>query len=76
MAPKIFPQSYTIHSVVDLKSLPLVYILAGDKKGDTYSYVLNVMKFFFDQHCPVDSGSVMIDFERPVMNAFRYSLPG
>ncbi|KAL5264936.1 hypothetical protein ACHWQZ_G005882 [Mnemiopsis leidyi] len=50
--------------------------LAGDKKGDTYSSVLNVMKFFFDQHCPVDSGSVMIDFERAVMNAFRDSLPG
>ncbi|KAL5248999.1 hypothetical protein ACHWQZ_G018006 [Mnemiopsis leidyi] len=40
--PKIFPQSYTIHSVVDSKCLPLIYILAGDK-GDTYSYVLNVM---------------------------------
>jgi len=42
VAPKIFPQSYTIHSVVDSKCLPLIYILAGDK-GDTYSYVLNVM---------------------------------
>ncbi|KAL5262662.1 hypothetical protein ACHWQZ_G008159 [Mnemiopsis leidyi] len=36
VAPKIFPQSYTIHSVVDSKCLPLIYILAGDKKGDTY----------------------------------------
>ena len=54
VAPKIFPQSYTIHPVVDLKCLPLIYILAGDKKGDTYSYVLNIMKYFFDQHCPVD----------------------
>ena len=39
-------------------------------------YVLNIMKYFFDQHCPVDTGSVMIDFERAVMNAFRNSLPG
>ena len=46
---KIFPQSYTIHSVVDLKCLPLIYILAVDKKGDTNNYVLNVMKFFLDQ---------------------------
>ena len=76
VAPKIFPQSYTIHAVVDLKCLPLIYVLAGDKKGDTYSYVLNIMKYFFDQHCPVDTGSVMIDFERAVMNAFRDSLPG
>ena len=44
--------------------------LLGDKKGDTYSYVLNIMKYFFDQHCPVDTGSVMIDFERAVMNAY------
>ena len=27
VAPKIFPQSYTIHSVVDNKCVPLVYIL-------------------------------------------------
>ena len=38
VAPKIFPQSYTIHAVVDLKCLPLIYILAGDKKGDTVMF--------------------------------------
>ena len=76
VAPKIFPQSYTIHAVVDLKCVPLIYILAGDKKGDTYSHILNVMKYYFDQHCPVDTGTVMIDFEKAVMNAFRDSLPG
>ena len=48
VAPKIFSQSYTIHAVVDLKCLPLIYVLAGDKKGDTHSYVLNIMKYFYD----------------------------
>ena len=31
-------QSYTIHSVVDNKCVPLVYILSGDKKGDTQNH--------------------------------------
>ena len=69
VAPKIFPQSYTIHSVIENKCLPLVYILTGDKKGDTYSYVLSVIKYFFDQNCPTDTGTVLIDFEKAVMNS-------
>ena len=74
LAPKIFPQSYTIHSKIENKCLPLVYILTGDKKGDTYSYVLSVIKYFFDQNCP--TGTVLIDFEKAVMNSFRDILPG
>ena len=31
VSPRIFPQSYTIHSVVDNKCVPLVYILSGDR---------------------------------------------
>ena len=76
VSPRIFPQSYTIHSVVDNKCVPLVYILSGDKKGDTYEFVLNVIKHYFDQHCPVDTGTILIDFEKAVMNAFSNSLPG
>ena len=76
VAPKIFPQSYTIHSKIENKCLPLVYILTGDKKGDTYSYVLSVIKYFFDQNCPTDTGTVLIDFEKAVMNSFRDILPG
>jgi len=26
----------------------MVYILTGDKKGDTYEYIFNVIKFYFD----------------------------
>ena len=76
VAPKIFPQSYTIHSVVDNKCVPLVYILSGDKKGDTYEYIFNVIKYYFDQHCPVDTGTIFVDFEKAVMNAVLKSLPG
>ena len=76
VAPKIFPQSYTIHSVVDNKCVPLVYILSGDKKGDTYEYIFNVIKYYFDQHCPVDTGTILVDFEKAVMNAVLKSLPG
>ena len=48
IAPKIFSQSYTIHAVIDYKCVPLVYILSGDKKGDTYAHVLNVIKYYFE----------------------------
>ena len=61
---------------MDNKCVPLVYILSGDKKGDTYEFVLNVIKHYFDQHCPVDTGTILIDFEKAVMNAFSNSLPG
>ena len=62
--------------MIENKCLPLVYILTGDKKGDTYSYVLSVIKYFFDQNCPTDTGTVLIDFEKAVMNSFRDILPG
>ena len=32
VAPKIFPQSYMIHAVVDLKCMPSIHVLAGDKR--------------------------------------------
>ena len=76
VAPRIFAQSYTIHAVIDRKCLPMIYILSGDKKGDTYEFIFDVIKYYFDQHCPIDNGSVLIDFEKAVMNAFENSFPG
>ena len=37
---------------------------------------MNVIKFYFDQHCPGDIGTILVDFEKAVMNAFLKSLPG
>ena len=54
----------------------MIYILTGDKKGNTYEYIFNVIKFYFDQNCPIDTGTIMIDFEKAVMNAIQNSLPG
>ena len=47
----------------------MIYILTGDKKEDTYQYIFNVVKFYFDQNCPVETGTIMIDFEKALMNA-------
>ena len=47
VAPRIFAQSYTIHAVIDRKCLPMIYILSGDKKGDTYEYIFDVIKYYF-----------------------------
>ena len=76
VAPKLFSQSYTIHSVIDNQCIPMVYILTGDMKCDTYMHILNVIRYFFDKQCPVDHGTVLIDFEKAVMNAFLATLPG
>ena len=38
-----------------------------DKKGDTYEYIFYVIKFYFDQNFPVDTSTIMIDFEKAVM---------
>ena len=63
--------------MIDLnKCLPLVYVLSADKRTNTYVYVLNVIKYYFDQYCPVDRETVVIEFEKAVMNAFEVSLPG
>ena len=43
VAPRIFAQSYTIHAVIDRKCLPMIYILSGDKKGDTYEFIFDVI---------------------------------
>ena len=46
VSPRIFPQSYTIHSVVDNKCVPLVYILSGDKLLINYLPGLPGLLFF------------------------------
>ena len=43
------------------KCSPMIYILSGDKKGDTYAFIFDVIKYKFDQHCPIDNGSVLIE---------------
>ena len=40
------------------------------------TFYVDVIKYYFDQHCPIDNGSVLIDFEKAVMNAFENSFPG
>ena len=64
VSPKIFPQSYTIHSVVDNKCVPLVYILSGGKqeRGHLW-FVLDVIKHYFYQHCQVDTGTIFSKFD-------------
>ena len=72
VCPKIFAQSYSIHSV-DNKCVPLMYIL----KGDTYSHMLEVIKYFAEEKLgiTIQHGSVLIDFEKAAMNAFKDVLP-
>ena len=59
--------------------MPLVYALTGDMKGDTYSHVIGVIKYFVEVKLklgPMNYGSVLIDFEKAAMNAFEDVLPG
>ena len=78
VCPKIFAQSYTIHSVIGGKCVPLLYALTGDQKCPTYCHILEVLKYFVEEKMGLvmPTGSVLVDFEKAVMNAFKSVLPG
>ena len=76
VAPKLFTQSYSIHSIIDGKCVPLVFALLEDKKETTYTYLLKLLKLYFDNFVNISEGTVMIDFELAVSKSFKIVFPG
>ena len=64
-------QSYSIHSVIDGKCIPLVFALLCNKDESTYTFLLQQV----NQHIQIAAGSVMLDFEKATMNAFSTVMP-
>lgn len=71
-APQLFSQIYTIHAVRYHNVLPTVFILMANKTQTSYVRALTALKNLNSQLAPV---SIMTDFEKAAMNAFRKVFP-
>ncbi|XP_034944394.1 uncharacterized protein [Chelonus insularis] len=71
--PNIFSQLYTIHGYMSSKSVPLVYLLAPNKSKNMYINFLKVLRRSLPKYSP---SRIMVDFERPFMDAIKETYPG
>ena len=65
-------QVFTIHALLDLRALQMVYILLADKTEASYFRVLDNLKNLQPALNPV---SIMSDFEKANQNAFERAFP-
>src|ERR1700761_3338239 len=65
-------QVFTIHALLDLRALPMVYVLLADKTEASYFRVLDNLKNLQPALNPV---SIMSDFEKANQNAFERAFP-
>ena len=75
-APGLFYHLYTIHGMFRNEIVPLAYVLLPDKREETYSRLLGIIKaactvqgIFFNPE------QAMLDFEKAAINAFRQNFP-
>jgi hypothetical protein len=71
-APKHFAQLFTIHFLKNFKAFPAVFGLLPNKKQETYVKLLEVLKAKIPHLKPT---SIMTDFEKASMNAFKLVFP-
>jgi len=74
ISPLIFSQSYSIHSIIDGKFIPLVFALLSNKDESTYTFLLQQIKQALPE-LQTSAGSVMLDFEKATMKAFNTVMP-
>ncbi|XP_035231949.1 uncharacterized protein LOC118203773 [Stegodyphus dumicola] len=70
--PPLFSQIYTIHGVKYDNVIPSVYVLMPNKREETYNRVFTVIKSLKPNLQPK---TVMTDFEKAAINAFKNSFP-
>ena len=70
--PRIFLQLYTIHALVNDRSVPLIYALLPDKSQTTYSNLLEQLKSLKHDLAPK---TIMIDFEKAMINSLQLAFP-
>ena len=66
--PRIFLQLYTIHALVNDRSVPLIYALLPDKSQTTHSNLLQQLKSLKPDLAPK---TVMVDFEKAMINSLE-----
>ena len=72
VAPLLFYQVFTIHSLINNKAVPLVYALMCDKTEATYQRVFDRIKERMPSLKPI---SIMSDYEKACQNAIQASFP-
>lgn len=72
IAPEIFLQVFTIHALIDNRSIPLIYVLMGTKTQADYERVFQKVLELRPSLTPI---SIMIDFEKGSMNALSTVFP-
>lgn len=66
VAPELFLQLFTIHALVDNRSIPLIYVLLQDKREETY---VRVFEKLIDLKPTLNPLSCLSDFEKAIQNA-------
>jgi hypothetical protein len=72
VAPEIFLQVFTIHALIDNRSIPLIYVLMGTKTQADYERVFRKVLELRPSLTPI---SILIDFEQGSMNALSTVFP-
>lgn len=72
VAPKLFFQVFTIHSLVEHKALPMVYALMTDKTEASYNRLFDGLK---NLQPALNPKSIMSDFEKASQNAVGQAFP-
>ena len=70
--PPLFSQLYTVNSIINGEVLPLVYILMANKTEESYKKLFLKLKSLEPTLSP---NTIMTDFERAAINAFRTVFP-
>jgi hypothetical protein len=71
-APHPFYQVFTIHGICFKKVLPAVYVLMANRTEASYVKVLNELK---NLQANLNPSSIMTDFEKASINAFKITFP-
>ena len=71
--PEMFYQLYTIHAMIDKRTVPCIYTLLPNKQQATYTRMFTEIQNLIQGASPSD---VMFDFEKAAMNAAEALFPG
>ncbi|BFZ03225.1 hypothetical protein BsWGS_06264 [Bradybaena similaris] len=72
VAPSVFLQVFTVHALIDNRSIPLIYVLMGTKTQMDYERVFRKLLELRPSLTPT---SVLIDFEMATKNALSSVFP-
>lgn len=73
VSPTIFTQVFTIHALINNSAYPLIYVLLPAKTEHGYE---RVMRKIVELHPGLTPSSIMVDFEKAILNSCETVFPG